>query len=62
VNRQFDRVRDAIYGPYLAAVEAERSRILQSCGVEGSGSVRKELAIGPHVMRFNPQAPKGGSI
>jgi hypothetical protein len=51
-HRQPDVVRDAIYGPYLAAVESERDRILRMCGVEGTGSVRQDLTLVPNAVRF----------
>jgi hypothetical protein len=54
-HHQLGLVRDMIYAPYLAAVEAERNRILQTCGIDGAGSVRGDLPIGPHMVRFDPQ-------
>jgi hypothetical protein len=49
-----DLIRDAVYGPYLAAVETERRMIREAYGIGATGSVREELTIGPNVMRFLP--------
>jgi hypothetical protein len=51
VHRQFDLIRDAIYGPYLRAVERERKAIQEATGVDGTGTVR-QLTIGPCMKRF----------
>ena len=54
-HRKFDIVRDAIYRPYLTAVEAVRTEVLQACGMDGNGSVRKELRALPQLVHFYPE-------
>jgi hypothetical protein len=54
-HRKFDLVRDAIYRPYLSAVEAVRTEVLQVCGMDGNGSVRKELTALPQLVHFYPE-------
>jgi tetratricopeptide (TPR) repeat protein len=53
-HRQLQFLRESIYGPYLAAVEAERRLLQQTYGCEGVGSVRDDLIVGPSVLGFRP--------
>ena len=51
-HRQLPFLRESIYGPYLAQVEAERDLLRRAYGIEGTGNVRAELTIGPGVLSF----------
>jgi tetratricopeptide (TPR) repeat protein len=53
-HRQMQFLRESIYGPYLAAVEAERRLLQDAFGMEGVGSLRRELIVGPSVTAFRP--------
>ena len=55
-HRQLQFLRELIYGPYLDAVEAERSRLLAVYGMDGVGSVRQDLIAAPSVVTFRPTA------
>jgi hypothetical protein len=51
LSRQPELARRAIYQPYIAAVEAERARLLKAHGIDGASSVRP--ASGSRaVLRF----------
>lgn len=56
LERQLDLARDAIYLPYLAAVEAERRGLIEDFGVEGTGAVRPTWDT-PPILEFAPQPP-----
>ncbi|MFI5118949.1 MAG: hypothetical protein ACHQM4_00965 [Thermoanaerobaculia bacterium] len=54
LKRQRDLALEAIYAPYLTAVESERRMLVQTYGIEGTGSVRS-LTIGPDAVRLTPR-------
>jgi hypothetical protein len=52
-SSQFDVVVEAIYKPYVAAVEREQKFLREAFGVYRGGSVRK-VTIGPGAVRVYP--------
>jgi hypothetical protein len=54
LHRQSDLALEAIYAPYLSAVESERRLLVQAYGIDGTGSVRS-LSIGPDAVRLYPR-------
>jgi hypothetical protein len=53
LETQLEIAREAIYLPYLAAVEAERLSLLGDFGVEGTGCVRPPWDV-PPTLEFDP--------
>jgi hypothetical protein len=55
--RQRALAHDALYAPYIAAVEAEAARLMMRYAITGIGSVR-DLALGPHAVALPVGRPR----
>jgi tetratricopeptide (TPR) repeat protein len=51
-RRQLAFLRESVYGPYLAAVEAEDEQLRRDYGIDSAGNRRSELNVRPDVLRF----------
>ncbi len=54
---QFEFIHEAIYGPYLLAIETESDLLRKTYGVDGIGSIRS-ITIGPDNMQLRAAAWK----
>jgi hypothetical protein len=56
-GNRLEFLRERLYGPYLAAVEAESELLQRRYGVAGTGNVRTDLKVGPGVLEFRASRP-----